>query len=77
MTGFPQMKGVDTLRMAEKVRGAIKTELWNIDKSSGRHGEVNVFRRKERLFMERKEPWEPEQAKRKPNPYPGDMPKVR
>lgn len=74
VTGFPEMAGNDAMRMAEKVRGAIRTELYYLKKDKDMRDEVNIFRRRERLFMERKEPWRPTQIK--PNPYPGDIPKV-
>ena len=71
VTGFPEMDGNDAMRMAEKVRGAIRTELWHLRKDCDMRSDVNIFRRKERLFMERVKP-----KQRKPNPYPGDMPRV-
>ncbi len=74
VTGFPEMAGNDATRMAEKVRGAIRTELFYLKKDKDMRDKVNIFRRRDRLFMERKEPCRPAQVKQ--NPYPGDMPKV-
>lgn len=74
VTGFPQMEGVDACRMADKVREAIRTELFYLKKDRDMRDEVKLFRRKSRLFIERKEPWVPRQVQR--NPYPGDMPRV-
>lgn len=76
VTGYPEMSGNDAMRMAEKVRGAIRTELWHLSKDYDTRSDVNVFRRKGRLFMERKEPLNPVKIKPKPNPYPGDLPRV-
>lgn len=72
VTGFPQMEGDDAIRMAEKVRSAMRTELWYLNKEKDLRREVNIFRRKERLFIERKEPWRAPQG----NPYPGELPRV-
>lgn len=74
VTGFPEMSGVDAYRMADKVREAMRTELFHLRKDYDARSDVKIFRRKERLFMERTKPWKPEP--RKPNPYPGDMPRV-
>lgn len=75
VTDCPEIPGNDALRMAEKVRGAMRTELWNLRKDYDMRDEVNIFRRKERLFMERVKP-RVKPAPMKRNPYPGDAPKV-
>lgn len=75
ITGFPTIEGNDTLRMADKVSQAIRTELWHLRKDYDMRKDAKVFRRKERLFIERTEKWMPK-VKVERNPYPGDMPKV-
>lgn len=78
VTGYPEMSGCDVFRMAERVRGAIRTELYNMKTTGGldRREEVNLFRRNGRLFMERKKPLNPVKIKPKPNLYPGDFPRA-
>ncbi len=69
VTGMPDGPEDATTRM-RKVRQAIDAERFYEDKRN----DVKVFQRKGRLFLERTEPYVP--TKRKPNPYPGDLPKV-
>lgn len=71
VTGYPEMSGADMCRMADRIIQAIRTELYHAKKQ----GDIKTFRRKGRVFMEYPEPVRP-YVKPKPNPYPGDMPRV-
>ena len=63
VTDIPDGPEDDSRRIA-KVRQAIDAERFYEDK----RGDVKVFQRKGRLFLERTEPCKP--IKRTPNPYP-------
>lgn len=71
VTGYPEMSGSDTARMTDRVIQAIRTELFHAKKQ----GTIKTFRRKGRVFMEYPDPIRPYDL-RKPNPYPGDLPRV-
>lgn len=75
VTGFPSVEGNDTLRMADKVSQAMRTELWYLRKDYDMRSDVKIFRRKERLFMERTRVRKPQEPIKR-NPYPGDLPRV-
>ncbi len=69
VTDWPQQDGVDASRMVERVRGAMRTELCCLRKAKGFEGDINLFRRQGRLFIEREAPV---RAVRPANPYPGN-----
>ena len=69
VTGFPVVSK-DPIKNADKMMQALSQEMRNVECK-----EIKRFRRKGRVFLERREPWEP-YVSRKPNPYPGDIPRV-
>ena len=54
VTGAPEVDAADEIKRADKIIGAFKTELYY----SKNRQEVRIFRRKNRIFLERKKPIE-------------------
>lgn len=77
VTGWPDIPAESAIQRSAKVVGAIRTELWHFDKRS----EAEVYRRRERVFLERKEPKvfaqpRPVPEKVAPRRWPEDFQKV-
>lgn len=76
VTELPLGEG-DTQKSFASVRQAFTEEAWSM--SRGRdvdlRDEIRIFSRQGRLFLERMAP-KPKKIKPKPNPYPGDLPRV-
>lgn len=64
ITGAPDTGAEGAIAKADKVMAAIRTELYYTDCRD----KVKAFRRKERMFLERVEPWKP--TRFRPIPYP-------
>ena len=72
VTGFPAIKGNDKLRMAEKVAQAMRTELFYLYKDHDARDDAKIFRRRERLFIERVKRFTPQIR----NPHHKNLPVV-
>lgn len=63
VSGWPSDSARDAVRQADRVRQAVKDELWAMGRGTrGGKPVVEVFRRKERLFIRMPEPVTPAQV---------------
>lgn len=76
VTGWPTDDTRDAIWNASKAAQSIKDRLFYTNRDKDLRDEVKVFRSGSRVFMKRLEPIQEDPPKRKPNPYPGDFPRV-
>lgn len=72
VTGWPVDKERDAIWNAARARSEISNALFYMDRESDARKRIKVSRSGCRVFMERTAPY-----RTKPNPYPGDMPRVQ